>query len=45
MAFSPKQKEYFENATHRWNFKSGATRSGKTYMDYYVAKNPLCYLR
>lgn len=36
MAFSPKQKEYFENATHRWNFKSGATRSGKTYMDYYV---------
>lgn len=24
------------NATHRWNVKSGATRSGKTYMDYFV---------
>lgn len=23
-------------ATHRWNVKSGATRSGKTYMDYFV---------
>lgn len=30
------QKEYFYNATHRWNVKSGATRSGKTYMDYFV---------
>lgn len=36
MAFSDKQKEYFMNAVHRWNVKSGATRSGKTYMDYYV---------
>ena len=36
MAFSQKQKEYFMNATHRWNIKSGATRSGKTYMDYFV---------
>ena len=36
MAFSKKQKEYFMNATHRWNIKSGATRSGKTYMDYFV---------
>ena len=35
-AFSPKQYEYFEKATHRWNIKSGATRSGKTYMDMYV---------
>lgn len=33
--FSPMQEEYFRNATHRWNVKSGATRSGKTYMDYY----------
>jgi len=24
------------NATHRWNIKTGATRSGKTYMDYFV---------
>lgn len=36
MAFSDKQKEYFMNAVHRWNIKVGATRSGKTYMDYYV---------
>lgn len=36
MAFSVKQREYFDNANRRWNFKTGATRSGKTYMDYYV---------
>lgn len=36
MPFSVKQREYFDNANHRWNFKTGATRSGKTYMDYYV---------
>ncbi len=36
MPFSEKQKEYFQNATHRWNFKTGATRSGKTFMDYFV---------
>lgn len=24
------------NATHRWNVKTGATRSGKTFMDYFV---------
>ena len=36
MSFSPKQQEYFQKATHRWNVKSGATRSGKTFMDYYV---------
>lgn len=36
MAFSKKQTEYFKNANHRWNIKSGATRSGKTYMDYFV---------
>lgn len=36
MSFSLKQREYFENATHRWNIKTGATRSGKTYMDYFV---------
>ncbi len=34
--FSPKQREFLNNATHRWNVKSGATRSGKTYLDYYV---------
>lgn len=36
MSFSDKQQEFFMNATHRWNVKTGATRSGKTYMDYFV---------
>mgnify|MGYP001055739763 FL=1 len=36
MPFSDKQQEFFRNANHRWNIKVGATRSGKTYMDYYV---------
>lgn len=36
MPFSDKQLEYFANATRRWNFKTGATRSGKTFMDYTV---------
>lgn len=36
MPFSKKQRDYFDNANKRWNFKTGATRSGKTYMDYYV---------
>lgn len=36
MAFSQKQMEYFRDANRRWNFKVGATRSGKTYMDYFL---------
>ncbi len=28
-----KQAEYINNATHRYNIKIGATRSGKTYLD------------
>jgi len=36
MGFSEKQTEYLYNATHRWNVKTGATRSGKTYLDYFV---------
>lgn len=36
MRLSDKQKEFWSNANSRWNIKSGATRSGKTYMDYYV---------
>lgn len=36
MPFSKKQLDFFQNANHRWNIKTGATRSGKTYMDYYV---------
>lgn len=34
--FSTKQKGFWRNANRRWNVKSGATRSGKTYLDYYV---------
>ena len=33
MQLSKKQNEYIVNATHRWNFKSGAVRSGKSYVD------------
>lgn len=36
MPFSAKQREYFKLATHRWNVKTGAVRSGKTHMDYFV---------
>lgn len=36
MSFSIKQKEYFAHANRRWNVKAGATRSGKTYMDYFL---------
>lgn len=31
--YSKKQIEYVLHANQRWNFKSGATRSGKTYID------------
>ena len=34
--FSEKQQEFLDNADRRWNIKYGATRSGKTYLDYYV---------
>ena len=34
MLLTPKQAEYMREAHHRWNFKGGATRSGKTYMDF-----------
>lgn len=32
--WTPKQAEFIREAHHRWNFKGGATRSGKTYMDF-----------
>lgn len=32
--WTPKQAEFIKNGNHRWNFKGGATRSGKTYMDF-----------
>lgn len=31
-----KQKEFWNNCNHRWNVKCGATRSGKTFLDYYL---------
>lgn len=34
MLLTPKQAEYLRECHHRWNFKGGATRSGKTYLDY-----------
>lgn len=34
MLLSQKQIEFVQGATHRWNFKGGATRSGKTYLDF-----------
>ena len=34
MLLSPKQIEFVKYGTHRWNFKGGATRSGKTYLDF-----------
>lgn len=36
MNLTNKQKEYWLNANHRWNIKTGATRSGKTYLDYFL---------
>lgn len=33
MQLSRKQNEYIVNAIHRWNIKSGAVRSGKSYVD------------
>lgn len=36
MDLSEKQVEYINNANCRWNFKDGATRSGKTHLDYHL---------
>ena len=33
MVLSDKQMEFVRNANHRYNVKTGATRSGKSYMD------------
>lgn len=33
MQLTIKQNEYIRNATHRWNIKTGAVRSGKSYVD------------
>lgn len=45
MPFSPKQQEFLNLATKRWNIKSGATRSGKTYLDYFVIPKRLKAIR
>lgn len=34
MLLSKKQIEFLNDGHHRWNFKGGATRSGKTYLDF-----------
>lgn len=34
--FSPMQRDFWRSCNHRWNVKTGATRSGKTYQDYYL---------
>lgn len=33
LKWTDKQREYLQKATHRWNFKIGAVRSGKTFQD------------
>ncbi len=33
LKWTDKQREYQQKATHRWNFKIGAVRSGKTFQD------------
>lgn len=38
-SFSEKQREYWRETDgfkHRWGVKTGATRAGKTYLDYYL---------
>ncbi len=44
--FSSKQKEVWRNTVlthHRWNVSYGATRSGKTYLDYYKIPQRIRY--
>ena len=36
LQLSKMQNEFWRNCNHRWNIKEGATRSGKTYMDYFL---------
>ena len=41
--FSPMQRAFRDGANHRWNIKTGATRSGKTWLDvaYIIPKRIL----
>lgn len=41
MQLSNKQKEFWRTRGHRWNIKYGATRSGKSYLDYFVIPRSL----
>ena len=34
--FSQMQRDFWRNCNNRWNIKTGATRSGKTYQDYFL---------
>lgn len=34
MLWTPKQAEFIRYADHRWNFKGGGTRTGKTFLDF-----------
>lgn len=36
LRLTDKQKEFWSGASRRWNIKEGATRSGKTYLDYFL---------
>lgn len=48
MMFSPMQQEFWRAAflgRHRWNVKTGATRSGKTYQDYFLIPQRLLNVR
>ena len=40
--FTDKQTEFWKNAHHRWNIKEGATRSGKTFLDYFHIPKRIC---
>lgn len=42
---SEKQREYRRDATKTWNIKIGATRSGKTYGDYFLLPKRLLDVR
>lgn len=54
MPYTIKQKEYIARANRRWNFKSGAVRSGKSFVDVTavipmrirerVGKDGLCFI-
>lgn len=54
MPYTAKQNSYIANATHRWNFKTGAVRSGKSYVDVTavipmrirerIGKDGLCFI-